>query len=121
MSDQEDFDSFDLSYHYDGDDPVIQALWTEIHTVIDPEIGLPLVDLGLIYNIEYKAEEKLAHVLMSFTSIGCPAGAYLKSEVYKSATRVEGVEEADVEVTFNPQWNPREMASEEVQMMLGIF
>ena len=118
MSEDEEFDP---SPWYSGDDPTIRNLWIEVRKVIDPEIGLPLVDLGLIYEIKYDPEIKESHVIMSFTSVGCPAGPYLKSEVYNSCKRVEEVEEAIVQVTFTPQWNPREMASEEVQMMLGIF
>lgn len=114
-------ETFDLTSRYEGDDPKIKALWKEIYGVIDPEIGLPLVDLGLIYDVRFDEETKKAHVVMTLTSIGCPAGPYLQTEVYNACKRVEGVEEAQAEIVFSPPWNPREMASEEVQMMLGIF
>lgn len=120
MSDAQQ-ETFDPATRYDGDDPTVKALWKEIYGVIDPEIGLPLVDLGLIYDIRFDNETKKAHIVMTLTSIGCPAGPYLQTEVQNACTRVEGVEEAQVEIVFSPPWNPREMASEEVQMMLGIF
>lgn len=114
-------EAFDVTSRYDGDDPTVKALWKEIHSVNDPEIGLSIVDLGLVYDVRYDSDTKKAHVVMTLTSIGCPAGPYLQTEVKSACTRVEGVEDAQVEIVFSPPWNPREMADEEVQMMLGIF
>jgi metal-sulfur cluster biosynthetic enzyme len=116
-----DSTAFDPASRYTGDDPKVTALWKEIYSVIDPEIGLPLIDLGLIYDIRFEEAEKKAVIVMTLTSIGCPAGPYLQTEVYNACKRVDGIEEAQVEIVFSPPWNPREMASEEVQMMLGIF
>ncbi len=98
---------------------IISKLWEEVKKVYDPEIGLSIVDLGLVYDIWM--EQQTANVKMTLTSMGCPAGPYLEHEVKEACKRVEGIKDIKVEITFNPPWDPREMASEEVKMMLGIF
>jgi metal-sulfur cluster biosynthetic enzyme len=98
---------------------LIPKLWEEVKKVYDPEIGLSIVDLGLVYDIW--TEGNKAFVKMTLTSMGCPAGPFLEHEVKEACKRIEGIQEASVEITFSPTWDPREMASEEVKMMLGIF
>jgi metal-sulfur cluster biosynthetic enzyme len=98
---------------------LISKLWEEVKKVYDPEIGFSIVDLGLVYDIW--TEGNKAFVKMTLTSMGCPAGPYLEHEVKEACKRVNGIQEASVEITFSPPWDPREMASEEVKMMLGIF
>lgn len=98
---------------------IISRLWEEVKKVYDPEIGLSIVDLGLVYDIWLEAQT--ANVKMTLTSMGCPAGPYLEHEVKEACKRIEGIQDAKVEITFSPPWDPREMASEEVKMMLGIF
>ncbi|MCX7810405.1 MAG: metal-sulfur cluster assembly factor [Leptospiraceae bacterium] len=98
---------------------LISKLWEEVKKVYDPEIGFSIVDLGLVYDIW--TEGNKAFVKMTLTSMGCPAGPYLEHEVKEACKRVNGIEEAIVEITFSPPWDPREMASEEVKMMLGIY
>lgn len=98
---------------------LIPKLWEEVKKVYDPEIGLSIVDLGLVYDIW--TEGNKAFVKMTLTSMGCPAGPFLEHEVKEACKRIEGIQEASVEITFSPPWDPREMASEEVKMMLGIF
>lgn len=89
--------------------------------VIDPEIGLSIVDLGLIYKTQMLEDGKTAHVLMTLTSPMCPMGPQIMSEVHVAVLKLEGVEEVKVELTFNPAWDPKTMANDEVQMMLGMF
>ncbi len=97
-----------------------KQVWDAIAQVEDPEIGMGLVDLGLVYDLQID-ENKKADVTMTFTSMGCPYGPQLKAEVHAAATRVEDVSDAHVEVVFSPAWDPREMASEEAKMLLGIY
>lgn len=98
---------------------ITQKLWEEIATVEDPELHMSIRDLGLIY--EVLAENGIAHVKMTLTSMGCPAGPELTAGVQAACTRVEGIESAEVEVVWTPKWDPKEMASEEARMMLGIY
>lgn len=97
-----------------------KQVWDEIAKVEDPEIGMGLVDLGLVYDLQIDENNK-ADVTMTFTSMGCPYGPQLRSEVHAAATRVEPISEAHVEVVFSPAWDPKEMASEEAKMLLGIY
>lgn len=97
-----------------------KAIWEEISTVVDPDLRMSLVELGLIYEVELD-EENVVHIKMTLTSMGCPIGPFLMNQVAESAKRVEGVKDADVLIVWEPKWDPREMASEEAQVKLGIF
>ncbi|MBI3396512.1 MAG: DUF59 domain-containing protein [Spirochaetia bacterium] len=101
-------------------DSLEEAVWTQVATVEDPEIYMSIVELGLVYDVQVD-EHKKAHVKMTLTSMGCPAGPYLLSAVHAAATKVEGITDADVEIVWTPKWDPREMASEEAKMMMGIL
>lgn len=96
-----------------------RSVYAALMSVVDPELYISIIDLGLIYDI--KVENGKAKVKMTFTSMACPAGPQMRDEVYNSCLRIDGIEEADVEVVWNPPWNPRLMASEEAQMQMGIY
>lgn len=96
-----------------------KAIYTQIENVQDPEIGLPITELGLIY--EVKALESKALIKMTYTSMACPAGAQMKSEVEEACLRVEGIDDVEVEIVWSPKWNPKDMASEFAKDTLGIF
>jgi metal-sulfur cluster biosynthetic enzyme len=101
------------------DTEVDKAVYDEIANVQDPEIGLPITELGLIY--EVSVVQGKANIKMTYTSMACPAGAEMKRGVEESALRVPGVDEVEVEIVWSPKWNPRDMASEYAKDMLGIF
>ncbi|MEN9626172.1 MAG: hypothetical protein RL557_500 [archaeon] len=81
--------------------------------VIDPELGIDIYTLGLIYGITISG--KKVFIKMTFTSPLCPYGPVLVSDVKKNLVE-HGFKEADVEVVFTPMWEP----SKEVMMMLGL-
>ncbi len=86
--------------------------------IYDPEIGLDIVNLGLIYRIDISDDGKSIDLDMTLTSIGCPIGPTLinmVNEVLKSK-----FENVNVNVVFDPPWNP-EMISDEGKQALGIF
>ncbi|MEQ8352943.1 MAG: metal-sulfur cluster assembly factor [Leptospiraceae bacterium] len=97
----------------------MDLIWTEIGTVADPEIGIAITELGLVYDVQLDGDK--AMVTMTLTSMGCPVGPQIQTAVHGACLRVAGIEDAEVEIVFSPPWNPREMASEEAQMMLGIY
>lgn len=97
----------------------VKQVWDEVAKVVDPEIGISITELGLVYDI--KIEEETANVTMTLTSMGCPAGPQIQASVEGSCKMVDGIEEANVEFVWSPPWDPREMASEEAQMMLGLY
>ncbi|MCC5814233.1 MAG: metal-sulfur cluster assembly factor [Leptospira sp.] len=96
-----------------------KEVYRQIENVQDPEIGLPITELGLIY--EVKVVDNKALVKMTYTSMACPAGAQMKAEVEESCLRVEPIDAVEVEIVWTPKWNPREMSSEMAKDHLGIF
>jgi len=85
-----------------------------LKNVKDPEIGLDLVTLNLIYSVKTKGDK--CKILMTFTTPMCPFGPAMVEEVQRAASEVKGVGHVEVEVTFEPPWQP----TDEVKMMLGI-
>ena len=87
--------------------------------VIDPELGVNIVDLGLIYEIE-TADDSNVQIKMTLTFPGCPAGPYIIAQVHQVVEDLEGVEDVDVEIVWDPAWSP-EMMSEEIRMEYGYM
>ena len=81
-----------------------------LEEVIDPELGINILDLGLVY--EVKVNDRKAEILMTLTSRGCPLSAVFDQMVSEEVEKVEGIEEVDVELTFEPSWTPEKMSEE---------
>ena len=88
-----------------------------LKTVKDPELGLDLVVLGLIYDI--KVEENNAHVVISLTSPLCPVAGQIGEDAKQAVLGVEGIADAEVELTFDPPWTP-ERISPLIRSSLGL-
>ncbi len=88
--------------------------------VIDPELGVNIVDLGLIYEINTSEDDNNVDIKMTLTFPGCPAGPYIIAQVHQVVEDLEGVEEVDVEIVWDPAWSP-EMMSEEIRMEYGYM
>ena len=99
-----------------------ETIRDSLREVIDPEIGINIVDLGLIYEIELaSADEADGHdvsVTMTLTTPGCPAGPQILQQVKQVVEAVPGVRSMDLDLTFSPLWN-EEMLSEDVRWILG--
>lgn len=99
-----------------------ETIRDSLREVIDPEIGINIVDLGLIYEIELAtADEADGHdvsVTMTLTTPGCPAGPQILQQVKQVVEAVPGVRSMDLDLTFSPLWN-EEMLSEDVRWILG--
>ncbi len=85
--------------------------------VYDPEIPYNIVDLGLVYNVTVDGSN--VDVLMTLTFPGCGMGAYIANNVRERILDLDDVEDANVEMTFDPPWSP-EKISEAVREELGI-
>ncbi len=85
-----------------------------LETIMDPEIGLDIHTMGLIYDIQIRSEKEI-YILMTFTSPMCPVGDFLKQEVTDSMREL-GFSAVDIEITFEPPWKP----SSELREALGI-
>ncbi len=95
-------------------DKVIQVL----KTIYDPEIPVNIYDLGLIYNVEIT--DKKANILMTLTSPNCPMVEELIENVKSTKNYVTEIDEVDVEITFEPAWDPENL-SDEVKLELGML
>ena len=89
-----------------------------LQQVIDPEIGLNVVDLGLIYQIDFDEEQKKIFVLMTMTTQFCPMGESIADAVTRAIEHVFPAHAVQVEVTFNPHWN-NTMISEDGKFFLN--
>ena len=86
--------------------------------VIDPELMVNIVDLGLVY--EVAQEESEAKVQMTLTSPACPAGPQIVQQAKSALERLDDVETATIELTMTPPWSPDRM-TEDARDQLGIF
>ena len=86
--------------------------------VIDPELFVNVVDLGLIYSVEQN--EGKVNVEMTLTSPACPAGPQLVQQAKMALERLEDVEEAEIKLVLAPSWSPDRM-TDEARDQLGIF
>ena len=81
-----------------------------LRLVIDPELGLNIVDLGLVYVIGVN-DSGGARILMTTTTRGCPASSFLKEGAQQAAAAVPGVTSAEVSLTYDPTWKPDMMTA----------
>jgi|TARA_B100001013_G_scaffold49351_1_gene25909 metal-sulfur cluster biosynthetic enzyme len=90
----------------------------QIKQVIDPDVGLNIVDMGLIYGVDIN--DDIVDITMTLTSPGCPAAPQLLNGSQTVVQQLDGVEEVNINVVWTPPWDP-EMMSEEAKDELGIF
>ena len=90
-----------------------------IKSCYDPEIPVNIYELGLIYQIRVKSDGKVS-IKMTLTSPNCPAAQSLPAEVKEKVSQIDGVTDVDLEIVWDPPWNPS-MMSEAARLDLGIF
>lgn len=95
-----------------------EAVRSALKRVLDPELGLNIVDLGLIYGIEIRGEN--VKITMTLTTEGCPLHDSIAGGVKSAVKRVDGVEEVVVDLVWDPPWTP-ELMSEEARRDLGYW
>ena len=88
-----------------------------LRTVKDPEVGMNIVDLGLVYDIEIDGPK--VHVRMTLTSPGCPVGPQILGESDQVIREIDGVEDVNVELVWEPYWTP-ERIEPKVRAFLGL-
>lgn len=89
----------------------------QLRNVIDPELGLNIVDLGLVYDVE--VDDGQATVTMTLTSPGCPAGGMIMAGAQEAARATEGVDDAEVKLVWKPFWTP-DRIDPDVRAALGF-
>ena len=89
-----------------------------LENVIDPELGVDIVNLGLVYDVELD-EEGTSKVTMTLTSLGCPMGPQIVANIKQELMELPEVKDVDVNVIWNPPWS-RDMMSRYAKMALGV-
>ncbi len=96
--------------------PTVDDVQEALTNVIDPELGLDFVELGLIYDVEVDEDE--VFVSFTLTSPGCPIGPQVSEQIEEFVGELDGVSGVYPKMTFSPPWTP-EMMSEEAKFALG--
>jgi len=89
-----------------------------LRNVHDPELGVNIVDLGLVYGVDIS--DGTVHVTYTLTTMGCPIGPLIEAEIRQFVEGIEGVDGVEAEMVLRPPWTP-EMMSEEAKAALGFF
>jgi metal-sulfur cluster biosynthetic enzyme len=95
-------------------DDILEAL----KVVVDPEIGINIVDLGLVYDV--KVEDGTATVTYTLTSMGCPLGPMIEGQMQAILETLPGLDDVKPQIVFRPAWSP-EMMSDEAKAALGYL
>ncbi len=83
----------------------------KLRLCLDPELGINIVDLGLIYSINV-ADGSKVNVLMTLTTAGCPLDAYFVRDITSRLKSIKAISDVSVEFTFEPPWSPEKMSAE---------
>jgi len=97
--------------------PTSEDVTEALRQVEDPELGMDVVELGLIYDVDVRGPS--VKVLYSLTSMGCPAGPLIEQDISRVVQEIPEVESVDTELTFDPPWTPERM-SDDAKFILGI-
>jgi metal-sulfur cluster biosynthetic enzyme len=97
-------------------------LWDALRRVEDPEIPVSIVGLGLIVSLDYRAEQRVADLKITFTAMGCPAMEFIEDDIREALLSDPDVDAVEIEVVWNPMWTKdRIRADARAQMRrLGI-
>lgn len=95
-----------------------EQVYQALRNVYDPELGINIVDLGLVYDVEIA--DGAVHIEYTLTTMGCPIGPLIEQQMQQLLAGIEGVETVDAELVLRPAWTP-EMMSEEAKAALGYF
>ena len=96
--------------------PTADEVEEALTNVIDPELGLDFVELGLVYEIEVQGPE--VFITFTLTSPGCPIGPQVSDQMKEFVSELDGVEEVHPKMVFSPPWTP-DMMSEDAKFALG--
>lgn len=95
----------------------VEDVFEALRVVEDPELGMDVVDLGLVYDVA--VEQGRVTVTYSLTSMGCPAGAHIDAQISEVVASLEGVSEVATDLVWSPPWSP-EMMSDDAKFVLGF-
>ncbi|MDQ3865446.1 MAG: iron-sulfur cluster assembly protein [Actinomycetota bacterium] len=97
--------------------PTREEVVDALRVVEDPELGMDIVELGLLYDVEVAGRK--VHVEYTLTSLGCPVGPMIEEQIRETVASMDGVEEVESELTWDPPWSPERM-SDDAKFILGF-
>ncbi|GKV65983.1 MULTISPECIES: metal-sulfur cluster assembly factor [Sporosarcina] len=101
-----------------SEEEIKEYLFGALENVIDPELGIDIVNLGLVYNAEL-LDEGVAKITMTLTSMGCPMGPQIVANIKQELMELPEVKDTEVDIVWNPPWS-RENMSRYAKMALGV-
>jgi len=101
-----------------GGQPSPEMLRDLLCEVIDPEIGINIVDLGLVYDVRLSADGA-AEIVMTLTTPGCPLGGYIEDAIHDTLWGTPGLTGLNVQIVWEPPWDPELMMSDWAKRQLG--
>jgi metal-sulfur cluster biosynthetic enzyme len=101
-----------------GPEGLKERILEALKHVVDPELGINIVDLGLVYGLDVR--DRAVHITYTLTTMGCPIGPLIEAEMKQFLSGVEGIDQVEAEMVLRPPWTP-EMMSEEAKAALGFF
>ena len=105
------------NHGYTGSMPTREEVIEALRVVEDPELGMDIVELGLLYDVAVDGSK--VHVTYSLTSMGCPVGPYIAEQIDLAVKAVEGVDEVESDLVWSPPWGPDRM-SDDAKFALGF-
>ncbi len=94
-----------------------EDVFEALRQVEDPELGMDIVELGLVYDAEIDGSNvKVSHTL---TSMGCPAGPMIQEDIHRAVAELPEVENVEIELVWDPPWTP-ELMSDDAKFILGF-
>jgi metal-sulfur cluster biosynthetic enzyme len=106
-----------MSEHQPASAPEVDDVMEALENVIDPELGLDFVSLGLIYDVDI--EDRDVHVTFTLTTPACPIGPTVTEQIKEFVSEIDGVEKVFPKMVFSPPWSPEKM-SEDAKFALGF-
>lgn len=91
-----------------------------IKTIFDPEIPVDIYELGLIYDVFVNKERRAVKIIMTLTTPNCPVAESLPQEVKEKVASIDGIEEVELDLTFEPAWT-QDLMSDEAKLALGFL
>jgi len=97
--------------------PTREEVFEALRVVEDPELGMDIVELGLLYDVAVDGSK--VHVTYSLTSMGCPVCPMIEPQITETVAEMDGVENVESELTWDPPWSPEKM-SDDAKFVLGF-
>ncbi len=98
--------------------PIKTAVRDQLKKVLDPELGVSIVDLGLIYDISV-SKDGICHITMTLTTIGCPLFGQIQKEIEDRVMELDEIEDVKIDLTFDPPWSA-DMMTPDAKIQLGL-